>query len=426
LVVLSILASACGARSGLDVDAESGSPLPAGAPARGGNGNGGGARGGNGNGGGARGGNGNGGGAPASAGAQTIGAGGSSAGAPSKPAVVTAIAAGTDTTCALKDDGTVWCWGGNAGGQLGNGTITTRSWVPVQVEAIDSAVAIAAGGDWIFNGPSGEAYLFNCAVLRDGDVQCWGRTPGGPSAVPVFVSGVHDAVAVAGGLRHACAVRNRGPILCWGRNDEGQLGNGSLTSSVAAVEVLGISHAKEVRSLGSSSTCALSADVSIKCWGDLGFPTSDASLGSTPVLVPLEYPPPAHLAAGYGRACAVFVDGTVLCWRGTEPPAAVPLVGKAQAVAVGNGHACVLLSGGTIQCWGEGAEGQLGYTAGPTITVAGIHDAVAVSAGAKHSCALLMGGAVWCWGSDDSGQLGIGEQEWPKLPHYTPERVLGL
>ena len=122
-----------------------------------------------------------------------------------------AVAAG----CALLSSGTVQCWGGNAYGQLGNGT-TTDSSVPVTVSGITNAIAVAAGGS-----PR------TCALLSNGSIQCWGCNTDGQlgngttadSSVPVTVSGITNAIAVAAGdSDHTCAVLSNGSIQCWGCN----------------------------------------------------------------------------------------------------------------------------------------------------------------------------------------------------------------
>jgi alpha-tubulin suppressor-like RCC1 family protein len=314
----------------------------------------------------------------------------------------------------LHEDGTVWCWGSNNHGQLGNGTTVPVSVVPVQVTGIDSAVAIAAGGTWNAGGKGAANSTFNCAVLRGGSVQCWGAAPGnsGVSSVPVLVPGIDHAVAVAGGNSHACALLQSGSIQCWGSNNHGQLGNGSLTSSLAPVTVLGISNATEVVGLGSDFTCALLTGGSVECWGDQWFDSNvNPSVidSSTPNAILLDGPAPVRIAAGYHNACAVSPDGGVQCWTGVSPdrPVTVPGVKSAKAVAVGLSHACALLSDGTIQCWGQNQYGLFGNPSGAPAAVSGISDAVAVSAGYGYSCALLKAGSAWCWGPAGLGTPGV-------------------
>jgi len=187
-------------------------------------------------------------------------ASGAAAGAPEDHAV--AITAGSSHTCAVLADGTVRCWGDNWGFQLGDGTRISSS-VPVAVTGISSAVAIAAGAN------------HTCALLADGAIRCWGAggygqlgdgTWRGSSTVPVPVTGISTAVAIAAGWFHTCAVLADGAVRCWGSNDHGsgQLGDGTTASSNVPVPVTGISTTVAVAA-GVHHTCAVLADGAVRC-----------------------------------------------------------------------------------------------------------------------------------------------------------------
>lgn len=188
----------------------------------------------------------------------------------------TQVAAGAAFACALKTDGTVWCWGSDASGQLGNGTSTTTNQTrPVQVSGVSGATAIAAGG--------GSA----CAVVAGG-VKCWGLNTNGqvgdgtttPRTSPVDVkvsvsTSLSAATGVSVGAAHACALLSSGGVKCWGLNTSGQLGIGTSTGqSVFAVDVkvnattllsgvtqlaAGASHNCAIVGMGGSATA--------RCWG---------------------------------------------------------------------------------------------------------------------------------------------------------------
>jgi alpha-tubulin suppressor-like RCC1 family protein len=400
LLGTALAASACGARSSLQVDSEGSGGAPTTAET---------------------GGSGGGmseGGAPVAGSSPRGAAGGGSAGAPPQPAVARAISAGFSSTCVLKDDGTVWCWGANDKGQLGNGT-TAQSSVPVQVAGVTSAVAIETGGTAVSGGQGGGVTPFNCAVLRDGDVQCWGALPHAQGALlPVSVPGIHQAVAVAGGYWYACALSRRGSVHCWGK---------SWPSSQTGLEmndvevVPGLQDVTAIAGRGSTFTCAVLEGGSVQCWSP--------DYGPEPVSVPGIRTTPRGLGVGYRQgACAVSMDGGVQCWSSvSEPPMAVPGVRDAVAVSVGRQHACALLANGTIQCWGETNQGQLGNVP-PALNVSGLHDAVAVSAGYAHTCSLSKAGAVSCWGSNADGQLGNGADltDEAQRSSPTPVRVRGF
>src|SRR5437773_3237199 len=173
----------------------------------------------------------------------------------------TRVVTGDAHTCALLGDGTVQCWGVGDSGQRGDGTFNNISSVPVAVVGMDgaghltNAVAVAARG------------YHSCALLGDGTVWCWGRNQDGqlgngiplpappatqcPSswcaATPVRASGITGAAAVIAGGYHTCAVLMPDrTVQCWGRNDDGQLGDGTRTSSSTPVPVGGLTGAAAV------------------------------------------------------------------------------------------------------------------------------------------------------------------------------------
>ena len=146
------------------------------------------------------------------------------------------VAAGLKHACVAKSDGSVWCWGLNDKGQLGNNT-TNDSLVPVQVKGA-SGVGTLGGVVALTAGES-----FSCAVKSDGSVWCWGRNDKGQlgnnttkdSLVPVQVKGaggvglLSGVCRIAAGLKHACVAKSDGSVWCWGLNDKGQLGDDTTT-----------------------------------------------------------------------------------------------------------------------------------------------------------------------------------------------------
>ncbi len=129
----------------------------------------------------------------------------------------TQIAVGDGFACALIDDGSVYCWGLNSNGQLGNGS-TDDSPVPVQVTGLDDAVQVGAG------------HSYACARRSSGAVACWGFSIGstGMHSTPVAVPTITDATDLGVGARHACVARMDGTVECRGGNGEGQLGDRTL------------------------------------------------------------------------------------------------------------------------------------------------------------------------------------------------------
>jgi alpha-tubulin suppressor-like RCC1 family protein len=152
---------------------------------------------------------------------------------------VAEIRAGGSHTCARKFDGTVWCWGANFDGQLGDGTTIDRA-SPVQVSGIFGAVQIATGS------------THSCAVLQDGSVQCWGDDSEGEVGdgsggltnhtvvTPVPVRNLASAVveiASHADATHTCARLDSGVVQCWGFNGSGQIGDGTFSYAYVATTV---------------------------------------------------------------------------------------------------------------------------------------------------------------------------------------------
>ena len=140
---------------------------------------------------------------------------------PAAPTCSRGVAGGGDHTCSVRDDGTVWCWGRNDFGQLGDGSAVDSN-DPVQAAGIANATTVVTG------------VLHSCALLEGGGVSCWGNNKSGQIGdgrnsdakvpVPALVPGGMTAL-VAGGF-HTCALDGSGAVWCWGYNDDGQLGDG--------------------------------------------------------------------------------------------------------------------------------------------------------------------------------------------------------
>jgi alpha-tubulin suppressor-like RCC1 family protein len=149
------------------------------------------------------------------------------------------VAAGVAHTCAIKNDGSLWCWGLNNVGQLGDGTTVSRN-TPTRVLGLSNVVQVGMSGIQI----KGE-YGHTCARTQDGAVYCWGGNTGGELGIspgdfsrePVRVPNIDAASALAVGGLHSCVARPGG-VFCWGRGDDGQLGNGALAPNSPPVASL--------------------------------------------------------------------------------------------------------------------------------------------------------------------------------------------
>jgi len=212
----------------------------------------------------------------------------------SSATTATAISVGNASVCALMADTTVQCWGSNNHGELGTGASGPQSCnslpcstVPVAVSGLSNVTMISVGGlvDVV------------CAVKSDGTVWCWGsnfysQLGNGSSAVevtsPVQISGITNATAVSVGYSSVCALLATGTVQCWGNDQDGQMGNGtaSATAQTSPVTVSNITTATVI-SVNENSACALLQDGTVQCWGY----AASGSLGSgettTDELVPV-------------------------------------------------------------------------------------------------------------------------------------------
>ncbi|HEY4187166.1 MAG TPA: RCC1 repeat-containing protein [Polyangia bacterium] len=349
------------------------------------------------------------------------------------PAGAVGLALGDRHSCAIvaatgETAGTVWCWGADEAGQLGDGG-STDVLTPAPVPGLDSIAQLAAGA------------AFTCALRVPAGgaiaVLCWGDNDDGAIGAGMDVSAVStptaalfpdgtvvQALAARGG--HVCAVTNGG-VFCWGSNSQGELGDGTFTARRVPTLVPGSAGASVVTA-GLVHTCAVN-DGLVTCWGanqvgELGDGTTDVRL--LPVVVtPLAGV--TALASGAYHTCAVTGDGTLRCWganqagqlgEGTTSSVAVPVpvTGIQQAIEItaGDNFSCARRNDGTVACWGDDRLGQLG-TAAPIrrrvpTPVAALGNVQSLTASGDHTCARLPAGSnkTYCWGHNQAGELGDG------------------
>ena len=329
------------------------------------------------------------------------------------------LALGTDHSCGLGTDGTVWCWGFNGVGQLGKPGVLLSS-TPQAV--LTEARHVVAGGS------------HTCAASASGTVSCWGNNETGqlgidspalmalsPTAVPTL-TGVME---LAAGISHTCARTAAGRLWCWGANGSGQLGDGSnVTRKKPTLAALPGGQATQVAlESGDSHSCVLQSDGTVRCWGR----NEVGAAGGPPAAVRsanlVDVPLTGAISAGGSNGCALGADGQVRCWGandqgqlgGASPPVAgtpvsVVLPQRVRSLSVGGAHTCAVLVDGTVSCWGAGGRGQLGRPGGSApAPVEGLTGVLSVASGRDHTCVLKAGedDGVWCWGSNDQGQLGV-------------------
>lgn len=353
---------------------------------------------------------------------------------------IKAVAAGDNHTAALKEDGSVWAWGDNTKGQLGDGTNTDHS-IPVIVNGLTDVKTIAAGG------------THTIAVKTDGTVYAWGGNQYGQLGdeikqnhnIPGIVSGLDNVKSVAAGYGHTAALKEDGSIWVWGRNFRGELGNGTTENQSIPAQVSGLADIKAIAA-GRWYTAAVKEDGSVWTWGDnisgqLGYEISgeySTIPGKIDCLTGIK-----AITAGASHMVALKEDGNVWTWgsnrygqlgdriEAANIPAAVSNLSSVKAVSAGDSYTVVLQEDGTVYTWGSTQYGQLGngkvqFETAP-VAASDLAGIKAVAAGTWFTAALSTDGVVWTWGNNFSGQLGY-DTLFGSIPNCSniPKRTQGL
>jgi len=284
---------------------------------------------------------------------------------------VSAIAAGYQHTLAIKNDSTVWAWGDNTDGQLGVGN-NTSSLVPVQVTALNQVVVAVTGGT---------AGYHSLALKADGTVWAWGRNADGQLGdgttvsknTPTQVVGLTNVVAISGGEYHSLAVRNDGTVWAWGRNNNGQLGNGTTTNSAVPVQVTGLTGFVGVAA-GRFYSMALKADSTVWTWGqNLYGQLGDGTTTNSSTVVNVAGLKATAIIGGAFHALAIKGDSTVVGWGRNDygqvgdgtltqrtSPVAVNTINQVVGITAGTNYSLAVTVDNAVWSWGRNPNGQLG------------------------------------------------------------------
>jgi alpha-tubulin suppressor-like RCC1 family protein len=333
-------------------------------------------------------------------------------------------------TCSHTSAGDAYCWGSNTEGQLGSGSVSPNSAVPILVSGGVKFSSLVPGAS------------HSCALTASGVAYCWGRNTEGQaglgsvsrSTTPAPVLGGLTFAALTGGFNNTCGMVASGAAFCWGSNTQGAVGDGTTVKRTSPVAVTG-SHNFMSLSARGAHACGLLSSGAAYCWGsnakgELGDGT--ATDQSTPVLVQggLSF---VEISTGGAHTCARTSGGAVYCWGQnthgelgdnsfTDKPTPVQVSGGIVFTSVrarGN-HTCGLTAAGAAYCWGENTSGELGDNSTTNRTapapVAGGLTFTAVSSGSNFTCGITTVPALYCWGNNSAGQLGNGGYSNSKVP----------
>ena len=285
---------------------------------------------------------------------------------------ITALAVGMNHSIALKSDGTVWAWGQNSSGELGRSTSATPlSLVPLQVPGLSGVVGIASGFNHVL------------AVKSDGSVWGWGFNGDGQigdgtstsreAPTRISIASCTGCKVSTGGYS-SYALRTDGTVLAWGANNYAQLANGSLlVSQFVPAPIAGLTDVATL-STGAAHALVIKKDGSVSGWGwnelgQVGINSTDPIVITPTRIVALNNVSSIH--AGGVHSMALMPDGTVLAWgvggavgdgldRDTIIPTPLAFIGAIDRISIGFDYTIAITRTGTMLGWGSNYGQKLG------------------------------------------------------------------
>jgi len=341
------------------------------------------------------------------------------------PFLVNMISAGGNHTIAIKADGSLWAWGDNSEGILGDGTsgVENRKLTPTRISSDTNWVSISGGNHTI-------------AIKTDGSLWAWGYNEYGQLGdgtttsrnTPTRIGTDTNWKSVSGG-NHTIAIKTDGSLWAWGYNSNGQLGDGTRTNRNIPIRIGTDTNWKSVSAMF-GHTLAIKTDGSLWAWGrningQLGDSTTTERTTPTRIGTDTDW---VSVSSGGSHTIAIKVDGSLWAWGrnvdgqlgdGTRTDRNTPTrIGTDTnwvSVSAGSSHTTAIKADGSLWAWGRNVDGQLGdstTTEKTTPTRTGTDtDWASVSAGSSHTTAIKTDGSLWAWGYNIYGQLGNGASD---------------
>jgi alpha-tubulin suppressor-like RCC1 family protein len=336
------------------------------------------------------------------------------------------VSAGHDHTLAIKNDGTLWAWGSNETGQLGNGTYTSEN----------SPIQIGSNYSWKF---AATGAYHSAAISYTGFLWTWGYNTYGQLGngtnsiqnIPVIISTFTDWVQVTAGYDHTAGIRSNGAILIWGGDYVGQTGNGANTSYFTPSRV-GTDNNWQAIEAGSEFSTAIKNDGKLWAWGwnefgNLGDGTINNRFSPVQIGTDNKW---QSVKPGFDYVVSIKNNGTLWAWGSqgggqfgdstTYTPIQIGTASNWQKVAAGSFYTLAIKNNGMLWAWGDNSNGQLGigntiYQNTP-VQVGTDADWQQVATGWDFSLAIKTDGSLWAWGNNGNGQLGIGNTNNQNVP----------
>ncbi len=289
---------------------------------------------------------------------------------------------------ATHSDGTFWSFGFNANGALGDGTTTDKN----------SPVQIGAQCSWARSFSTG--YAHTVAVANDGTLWAWGQNNAGQLGdgtttnrlSPVQIGTESDWLHVSAGSWHTIALKENGTLWAWGYNANGQLGDGTTNTHYSPVEIGSANDWLSI-STGGWFSIALKNNGTLWAWGE----NINGQLG----------------------------DGTTL---DKYVPTQIDIASNWAQVKAGWRYCLALKNDGTLWVWGLNDFGRLGDGTSVDILspsqIGNENDWDQIVAGAYHSMAMKTDGSLWSWGDNQYGQTGLGYVSNSQSPVSVPTEIV--
>jgi alpha-tubulin suppressor-like RCC1 family protein len=302
---------------------------------------------------------------------------------------IIAVSGGDNHSIFLRNDGTVWACGYNGNsGTLGNGTNINSSSIPLQVSILTGVTSISAG------------WYHSLALRNDSTVWAWGGNMSGElgngisssgSNIPVQVNNLSDVIAVAGGMGHSLALKSDGTVWSWGDNSHGQLGNGNISyNNALPIQVIGLTNIIAI-SAGANHSIALENDGTVWTWGynAYGQLGNDTNISSNIPIHIASLTGVITIEAGYVYSLALKNDGTVWTWGMHGGcllsddyhrwiPTQMNSLSGITTISGGGDHNLILKNDGSVWVWGCNYYGEFGngvtggYTDTPVQATGGV------------------------------------------------------
>ena len=339
----------------------------------------------------------------------------------SAQAAVHQISSGFANSHHLKANGTLWAWGRNDFGQLGDGTNVPKN-LPIQMNSDTDWTNIATG------------YYHTLAIKENNTLWAWGLNDYGQlgdgtydnQTAPVQIGTDTDWTSITAGERYTLAIKTNGTLWAWGGNHYGQLGDSTNDDKNAPVQVDNDTDWTTIAA-GEFHSLAIKTDNTLWAWGrnfvgQLGDGTNEDK--NAPIQVDNDTDWTTIAAGGY-FSLAIKTDNTLWAWgRNTRgelgdgtndnknSPVQIGTDSDWATIAAGRYHSLAIKSDGTLWAWGKNDYGQLGdgtnVEKNAPVLIGTDTDWASVDGGTFHSLAIKTDNTVWTWGRNYYGQLGDG------------------